>query len=129
MSESVPDLADVSLEAWGKAILGHPLRTKILAIVAVAGPRRPSQLAVALDITRPLVSQQIAVLLEAGAIEVMQELARSVIYDVPEGAWGTRFRAEGRLVLIHAPTGTEISIPHSLATPEMIERIPPVLTV
>jgi DNA-binding transcriptional ArsR family regulator len=67
----------------GIELLADPTRRRIIAAVAI-GPRRPSSLATDLGLSRPAMSRQLGILLEAGLIRVTRSLldGRVLLYSI-----------------------------------------------
>jgi DNA-binding transcriptional ArsR family regulator len=73
----------------GIELLADPTRRRIIAAVAV-GPRRPSSLAADLGLSRPAMSRQLGILLEAGLIRVTRSLldGRVLLYSIDPRSHG-----------------------------------------
>ena len=68
-------------------MLADPTRRRIVAALAI-GPRRPSSLARELHLSRPAISRQLSLLLEAGLVRTNRSLVdgRVVLYGLePRG--------------------------------------------
>ncbi|HEY4227420.1 MAG TPA: winged helix-turn-helix domain-containing protein [Candidatus Limnocylindrales bacterium] len=87
----------------GIALLADETRRQIVALVALR-PRRPSDIARELDLSRPAISRQLRLLREAGLIRLMPFRAdrRGTLYAIEPSA-------QGRIIAWLA--GTEIGRP------------------
>ena len=73
----------------GIELLADPTRRRILAEIALC-PQRPSSLATKLDLSRPAISRQLAILRAAGLVERRPATldGRALIYGIPRRAHG-----------------------------------------